>query len=268
MIDALTALDRISKDVARLASAVGSVRTKTVQPPVAQPIARTIAKTYFESVRTELSAVQNRAGLVEEIDFVLQSLLQLASAQREKEAYLGQITELRPYLLEATVDVMKALGSPRLVLSQTERAILDTLRKMLPVTGASYEQALLDIAQGKRVSWRGSATELREVLREAIDHLAPDDKVMGSPGFQLEEGRALPTQKQKVRFILRARKSNSTSVAVVEGSLNTVDESVAALDRSTYTRGSASTHSTTGTSEIRNLKRYVDALLAELLEIP
>jgi hypothetical protein len=268
MTDSLTALDRISKDVARLAAAVSSVRTKTVQPPVAQPIASTIARTYFESVRTELSTVQSRAGLVEEIDFVLQSLLQLASAQREKEAYFGQITEVRPYLLEATIDIMKSRGSPRLILSQTERGILETLTKMLPVTGASYEQALLDIAQGKRVSWRGSATELREVLREAIDHLAPDDKVLGSPGFQLEEGRTLPTQKQKVRFILRARKSNSTSVAVAEGSLNTVDESVASLARSTYTRGSASVHATTDASEIRKLKRYVDALLAELLEIP
>jgi hypothetical protein len=268
MTDALTALDRISKDVARLATAVSSIRTKTVQPAAAQPIARTIAKTYFESVRTELSTVQSRAGLVEEIDFVLQSLLQLASAPREKEAYLGQIAEVRPYLLEATVDVMKARGSPRLILSQTERAILETLTKMLPVTGASYEQALLDIAQGKRVSWRGSATELREVLREAIDYLAPDGKVLGSPGFQLEQGRTLPTQKQKVRFILRARKSNSTFVAVAEGSLNTVDESIAALARSTYTRGSASTHATTDASEIRKLKRYVDALLAELLEIP
>lgn len=268
MTDALSALDRISKDVARLATAVGTARTKSVQPSVAQPVARAMARTYFESVRPELSAVQTRPGLVEEIDFVLQSLLQLASAQREKEAYLGQIREIRPYLLEATIDVMKARGTPRLVLSQTERGILDTLTKMLPVTGASYEQALLDIAKGQRVSWRGCATELREVLREAIDHLAPDDKVLGSPGFQLEEGRTQPTQKQKVRFILRARKSNSTSVAVAEGSLNTVDESIATLARSTYTRGSASTHATTDASEIRKLKRYVDALLAELLEIP
>ena len=140
--------------------------------------------------------------------------------------------------------------------------------KMLPATGASYEQALLDITQGKRISWRGSATELREVLREAIDYLAPDDKVLGSPDFQLEQERTLPTQRQKVRFILRARKSNSASVAVAEGSLNTVDESVAALARSTYTRSSASTHASADASEIRKLKRYVDALLAELLEIP
>jgi hypothetical protein len=268
MSDALTALDQISEDIVRLAAAVTSIRTKAVQPLIVQPAARAIARTYFESVRPELSVVQNRSGLVEDIDYVLQSLLQLATAPREKEAYLGQIAEVRPYLLEATVDIMKARGSPVLILSQTERSILDTLAKMLPASAASYEQALLDIAQGKRVSWRGSATELREVLREAIDHLAPDAKVTASTGFHLEQGQSLPTQKQKVRFILRARKSNSAAVAVAEASLNTVDESVAALARSTYQRGSASTHATTNASEIRNLKRYVDALLAELLEIP
>jgi Predicted pPIWI-associating nuclease len=267
MTDALTALDQVSEDVARLAAVVNGVRAKTVPPTAVQPIARGIARIYFESIRSQLIAVQNRAGLVEEIDFVLQGILELATAPREKEAYFGQIAEVRPYLLEAVVDVMKASGSPRLVLSQTERAILDTLGKMLPATSASHEQALVDIAQGNRVSWRGTATELREVLREAIDHLAPDHKVIASQGFQVEQGQNSPTQKQKVRFILRARKSNSASVTVAEASLNTVEESVAALARSTYQRGSASTHSSTNVSEIRNLKRYVDALLAELLEI-
>src|SRR5215510_13790648 len=145
MTDALTALDRVSEEIAKLANAVTSNRAKTVQAAAVQPIARSAAPTYFESVRTELLAVQNRSGLVDEIDFVLQNILQLATAAREKQAYLGQIAEVRPYLLEATIDLMKARGSPRLVLSQTERAILDTLGKMLPRTAASYEQALLDI---------------------------------------------------------------------------------------------------------------------------
>jgi len=268
MTDALTALDQMSERVASLMATVEAIRSNTVRPAKVQPIAREIAKVYFESVRTQLISVQTRAALVEEIDFVLQSILQLATASREKDAYLGQIGELRPYLLEATIDLMKDRGVPRLVLSETERGILDTLAKMLPGTAASYEQALTDISQGKRVSWRGSATELREALRETIDHLAPDEKVIHSPGFQLEKGLAQPTQKQKVRFILRARKGNSSSYAVAEGSLNTVEESVASLARSTYTRGSASTHSVTDASEIRKLKRYVDALLAELLEIP
>ena len=48
---------------------------------------------------------------------------------------------------------------------------------------------------------------------------------------------------------------------------NKTDEAVASLARSTYQRGSASTHAPADAKEIRNLKRYVDALLGELLEI-
>src|SRR5688572_20036470 len=206
MTDALTALDEVSEDACKLAAEVNKVRTKLVPAVAVQPIARKMARAYFESVRFELEAIQEHHSLVEEIDHVLQAILQLATVSREKSVYLGQINELRPYLMEATIRLMKARGASRLVLSGTERAILETLAKMLPSISPSYEQALRDISQGKRVSWRGTASELREVLREVIDHLAPDDKVMASPGFQLEEGIKSPTQKQKVRFILRARR--------------------------------------------------------------
>lgn len=100
-----------------------------------------------------------------------------------------------------------------------------------------------------------------------MDHLAPDAQVVNSPGFQPETGRKDPTQKQKVRFILKARRSGSTAIETAEGTLQTVDEAVAALARTTYTRGAASTHTSPEAGEIRKLKRYVDALLAELLEI-
>lgn len=257
----------MSAHVAELNSVVTSGRARLIPGPVAQPIARSIAIVYFESVRTELEAVQSRSGLVDEIDFVIQALLQLATSSHERQAYVGQMRELHPYMLEATVDLMKARGSPRLILSQTERAILETLSAMLPSTAASYEQALRDITEGARVSWRGTATELRETLREVMDHLAPDDSVMSASGFQLERDQSRPTQRQKVRFILRARRSPSSALAVAEASLTTVDEAVATLARSAYRRGSVSTHLGSSDREIKNLKRYVDALLAELLEI-
>lgn len=267
MNDVLTTLDQISEDVTKLAESINGARGRSVPPSAVQPIARAIARTYFESVRPELQAAQNRKGLVDEIDFGLQGLLQLAIAPHTKEVYLGPLGELRAYLLEATIDLMKARGSPRLVLSQTERAIVETLGRMLPSSSASYEQALRDISQGGRVSWKGTGTELREVLREVIDHLAPDDQVLASPGFQLEPDQKTPTQRQKVRFILRARRSSSAAVSVAQASLETVEAAVATLARSTYTRGSASTHTASNGAEIRSLKRYVDALLAELLEI-
>ncbi len=239
---------------------------RSVSGQAIQPIAGAIARIYFESVRPELDIAKNRAGLVDEIDWVIQEVLRLATAPREKQAYLIQINELRPYLLEATVDLMKSRGA-RLVLSPVERSILETLAALLPATAASYEQALRDIAHGARTSWRGTALELREALRDVIDHLAPDEKVTGVSGFQFEEGQRRPTQKQKVRYVLRARRSSSAARAVAEASLETVEEAVAALARSTYQSGSASTHVGASSKEIRNLKRYVDALLAELLEV-
>lgn len=267
MAGALEALDELSKQVTSFVELASSGRSRTVAVAVAQPIARAVAKVYFESVRPELDTVKRRAGLVDEIDFVVQNILQLATTAREKGSYLGQLNELRPYLLEATVDLMKSRGSTQLVLSITERAILDTLASLLPSCAASYEQALRDIAQGNRISWRGTATELREVLRGVIDHLAPDDKVSAAPGFQLEKEKKGPTQKQKVRYILRARRSGSPTVTVAEASLDTVEEAVATLARSTYQRSSVSTHVGGSSKEIKSLKRYVDALLAELMEV-
>jgi hypothetical protein len=56
-------------------------------------------------------------------------------------------------------------------------------------------------------------------------------------------------------------------VSVAVASLDTVEEAVAALARSTYQRGSASAHVSTTGKEIKSLKLYIDALLAELLEV-
>lgn len=265
MSDALSALESITDSVNGLAEVARTGRGRLLRGSDTQPIARKITKSYFEIVRPLLIGIQNRAGLVEEIDFVMHGLLTLATGNREKEAYLGHTTELMPYLLEAMVDLMKAGGSV-LVLSQTERAILATLGTMLPVTGASYEQALRDLSSGGKVSWRGTGSELREVLREVIEHLAPDDQVCAVPGLQIEQGQRRPTQRQKVRHILRARRAGSGAVAVAESSLQLIDEATASLARSTYQRGSATAHACASDNEIKNLKRYVDALLAELLE--
>ena len=200
------------------------------------------------------------------MDAEVQTLVDLATDEYDKGDFIVPLERLRALALQATVHLMKARGTPRLLLSQTEHAILKTLEKMLPGSAASYEQALRDIAQGGRVSWRGTAAELRDVLREVMDHLAPDDKVVAA-GFLPEEGQRTPTQKQKVRYILKARRTGSAAIETAQGGLQTVEASVAALARTTYTRGAASAHTSPEAGEIRKLKRYIDALLAELLEI-
>jgi hypothetical protein len=254
-------------DVTKVAEIIDSSGAKWVKAADVQPRIATIAKLYFGSIRSNLEAVASRKPVVDEIDFVIQQLLSFTAARHERAAYNGQLNELRPYLLEAQIDLMKAKASADLVLSKIEQAILQTLRRMLPVSASSYEQVLRDIVDADRVSWRGTATELREVLREVIDELAPDGKVLASDGFVLEKDRTKPTQAQKVKYILRARKGRSAAIGTATQSLETVDAAIADLARSTYNRGSASTHSATDGVEVRRIKAYVDAVLAELLEV-
>jgi hypothetical protein len=60
------------------------------------------------------------------------------------------------------------------------------------------------------MSFREPAAELREVLPEVCDHLAPNADVMNSPGYKPEKDergkdRTPLTMKQQVRLIQKAR---------------------------------------------------------------
>lgn len=264
MPDALETLAQINDQLNRLTEIVARPSSRSLTPPVVQPIVSAIARSYFGSLRPELTTSGVREGLTQEIDKRLQELIRLASASRERTAYDG-LSHLSSLLLDATIELMKAKGEQRLALSLTEQDVLRRLAEMLPVSAESYEQALRDIAQGNRISWRGTATEMREVLREVIHHLAPTDQVTADPAYANEAGQTAPTQRQRVRFILAARRTPVEAIEQTEHALNTVDEMVAVLARTTYKRTNASTHGTTGAREVRNLQGYIGALLRELL---
>src|SRR5690348_1675594 len=75
------------------------------------------------------------------------------------------------------------------VATQTELLIIKTLHRIVPAAATSYEQAIIDLADVRRRSYRGIAHELREVLRETLNYLAPDAEVMAVRGFEFEEGQ-------------------------------------------------------------------------------
>jgi hypothetical protein len=70
-----------------------------------------------------------------------------------------------------------------------------------------------------------------------------------------------------MRFILRARKVRDAARQTAEDSVAHLDENIAALGRSVYTRGSVDVHTGRELEEILNFKMYADAVLGELLEI-
>lgn len=152
-------------------------------------------------------------------------------------------------------------------LTESEEKILDFLTNRLPTAALSYKQALSDLSDVERVSFRGTAHELREAVREVLDQLAPDEKVMNASGFKLEKDRTKPTMKQKVRFIFKDRERSSTESATAENAADALTEIIASMARSTYERGSMSAHTYRTKVEVLKVKRYVEAVLHDILEV-
>ncbi len=229
--------------------------------------AKSAVQTYFRDCRVQLKSAQAPSDLVATLDEQLQRLLFLANGRNPRTSYRRVTSALRK--LRTPAEQALLVGSRRGAApaqSTLETAILATLTELVPTAALSYEQALRDLRVA-RVSWRGTAADLRETLREVLDHLAPDDAVMRVPGFKFEKDRTKPTMQQKARFILRNRGVPSGSMASTQDAVGTVENSVATLARSVYDRGSISAHITTTRAETAQLKLYVDTLLADLLQV-
>lgn len=157
-------------------------------------------------------------------------------------------------------------ASPR-SLGPMESGLVQALQAILPTAAASYRQAIIDLRDPSRESMRGTAVDLREALREVLDHLAPDDDVARMAGFKLEPEQKRPTMRQKARFVLQSRRVPETAARAPEDAAAVVDGLVAALVRSVYQSGSLTTHVASAHADVERLKMYVDTVLAELLDI-
>ncbi len=153
------------------------------------------------------------------------------------------------------------------VATQTENLIAKTLLRLVPAAAVSYEQAVIDLADVQRRSYRGVAHELREVLRETLNFLAPDAEVMAAAGFKLEDNQLKPTQRQKALYILRKRNLSKEQTSAPELTINLVEELSARITRDAYTRGAKGAHTLSSAAEVRQLKMWIDAVLGELLAI-
>jgi hypothetical protein len=178
-------------------------KKNSARPPkeiVAQ--ARALAQTYFRAVRPELQTLIAGEEL-QPLDIELQALLTLANQQSTVERYKELIPIIRSIRPDVEVKVEIAISTKLsrsgffgVTVSALEESILETLDKLVPTAAASYRQALSDLRDIKRQSFRGCASELRECVREVLDHLAPDDDITKSAGFKLEPNTSKPTMKQ------------------------------------------------------------------------
>lgn len=204
-----------------------------------------------------------------ELDATWKDLQTLTHKNAAKTTYLAVLDKAKRGLitLDGQLTSLPPINESRTLFDASDKEILATLHKILPSAAASYEQALLDLEDGNRHSYRGPATDLRECLREILDHLAPDEDVITSPGYKKQDDCSGPTMKQKVRFILTNRDKSKSQIEPSEAAVRIVDEIIGTFVRAVYTRSNLSTHTPTHRDEVLRLRHFVRLALIEVLEI-
>lgn len=257
-------------EVDGIASALRRGRSVNLNDRRAKERVVSLARRYFEQDRP---AVVARIGDHPEIvaaDSLLQEMVRLAQGNNARATYTRKLRDLRARLRDLNVALV---ASPSLAthrsatISTEEQLLIDTVAALVPSAAVSYQQGLHDLRDKSRLSYRGPAVEFREALREVLDHLAPDDAVLAQPGFKPEPNRTGPTMKQKVRFVLKSRGRNKSQRDASEKSVGLVDDRIGEVTRAVYDRASVATHVVETRDEVAQIKRYVDTVLFDILEI-
>jgi hypothetical protein len=147
--------------------------------------------------------------------------------------------------------------------TEEDKHIIDKLDALVPSAALSYKQAILDLSDDSRISFRGPALELREALREILDRLAPDGEVTAEPGYKQDKDRIGPTMKQKVRFIMKGKRSSSDAS---EQTVTAFEEAIAGLTRAVSERSSKAAHVASERQTVAQLRRFMVVIFHEILE--
>jgi hypothetical protein len=266
------ALERYWESVTSYENAIRRTKSVNINRSDVRDSGKSLVGYYFREVRPALVHAGVGDSILSSLDASNQTLLRLCNGSNLRRSHLTVIRTIRARQTEVVIACERAISESVAVetegaLSRDEVLILRTLKGMMPATAASYEQALIDLSGKPRLSYRGVAVDLRECLREVLDHLAPDKEVMGSVDYKNEPNRETPTMAQKARHILKARRVGANAVRSLSDTLSLVDGLAGNLVRTIYSRGSGAVHAPPSRAEVQELRMNVDAALAALLGI-
>jgi len=264
-------LEGLQSSLETLSSAIKKSQTVHQNTQATKEAARALVQRWFRDIRAKLRDRGVSDLILNEIDSGMQDLLRFAQVRTRTESYVSLLRTLKTQIddLEVEIELTVSENIPRgrsAGLSDFELRLLETLENLVPSGALSYRQAIQDLDDSSRISYRGTANELRAVLWDVLERLAPDDSVISAPGFKFEDGRISPTQKQKARFILRSRLGGSAR-KTPEITIDLIEDRIGALSRAVYDRSSISAHVAASRAEVVQVKMYLDTVLSELLEV-
>lgn len=224
---------------------------------------------YFRDWRPGLVSAVGDDSIFTRLDSEMQELLRCTQRRTLVKDYRDFLRRARESLSELELRLIKP--KPKASASPTydgqHQRILQTLERVCPSASRSFQQGLDDLSDTDRKSWRGTAVEFREALREVLDQLAPDGQVMAQPGYKQEPDANGPTMKQKAVFVLKARRPKDPQVKAFAEAIDVIENLIGKFVRAVYTRSSLSVHTDPSPEEARRVRDYVSLVLVELLEV-
>ena len=149
-------------------------------------------------------------------------------------------------------------------LTSMQKQISDALKDISPELNNSFVQVISDLHENKRISWAGTAHELREIISNTLRILAPNELITKEDWYNREKDSEGPTQKQRVKYILRQKGAGKREGDVIE-QIVTIDDLIQDLVRSVYNRASDAAHRFKSREEIKKILRYFEAFISDLL---
>lgn len=245
------------------------VRSKQLNAQKTKEDIRSLVQYYFRDFRTTYIQDGKLENDLVTTDTQMQYLLRCAQKRTSMSVCKRTMKDINKALHELELKSIIPAIIERVNSSDDIRysKLIDTLQKINSSAAISYEQALEDLNDTDRKSWRGTAVEFREALREVLDKLAPDEDVKAQPGFKLDQDVKGPTMRQKTVFILKSRRIAEKQIKPLADAINIVEELIGKFIRSIYERSSIATHMHTSREEAFKIRDYVTLALIELLEI-
>jgi hypothetical protein len=241
--------------------------------PAERTLVRSVIGAWFEQYKPSFEGSLGSELPLKTIDERLQSLLKLAAKQSSRIAVGRVVSSIKQCFTDQLLfPLSRAYWSrvPERTSAGYDHEVASRLTDLGKDLGASYEQVALDLENEGRLTYRGPASELREILTGVLHQLAPTDQVQQTEWYREARRSGVrveptPTRAERTKFILRSRAQGTAAEETAESYMTTVEDRLANIVNATYRRGSAATHVGAERGELAQLLQYVNALLRELL---
>jgi hypothetical protein len=233
---------------------------------------RSFVGAWFQFYRSAFLGMLGDQAALQPIDDVMQLLTKLVANGEGRRRFTTELAAMKLLFAEQfVVPLTRSYWSraPEKTPAGLDEEVLKRLKRLDIQLANGYEQVILDLEDGNRISYRGTAGELREVLTEVLHRLAPTADVQATDWYK-EARRSgkkepTPTRAERIRFILRARNTRSAQTEAAETYVESVEERLGNVVSATYARNSDAAHKGAEAAEVAQLLRYVNALLREVL---